>query len=275
MLHQLVVDHLVAWLKSYAEENRQQGFVVGVSGGVDSALTSTLCAMTGLPTLLLELPIHQPKQQVSRAQEHMSQLQSRFGNVSGKRVDLTQAFDDLVSDWEKSDNQHIMHLTLANTRSRLRMTTLYYHAGTRSSLVAGTGNKIEDFGVGFYTKYGDGGVDISPIADLTKTEVFQLAKFVGVPESILIAPPTDGLWEDDRSDEDQMGATYPELEWAMEWLSDHGFRQNNKWIWDSAYETLTNPREQEVLRIYMRMNNANQHKMNPIPVCIIPAEFKS
>ncbi len=275
MLHQQVVDHLVAWLKSYAEENRQQGFVVGVSGGVDSALTSTLCAMTGLPTLLLELPIHQPKQQVSRAQEHMSQLQSRFGNVSGKRVDLTQAFDDLVSDWEKSDNQHIMHLTLANTRSRLRMTTLYYHAGTRSSLVAGTGNKIEDFGVGFYTKYGDGGVDISPIADLTKTEVFHLAKFVGVPESILIAPPTDGLWEDDRSDEDQMGATYPELEWAMEWLSDHGVRQNNKWIWDSAYETLTNPREQEVLRIYMRMNNANQHKMNPIPVCIIPAEFKS
>ncbi len=275
MLYQEVVDHLVTWLKSYAEENRQQGFVVGVSGGVDSALTSTLCAMTGLPTLLLELPIHQPKQQVSRAQEHMSQLQSRFGNVSGKRVDLTQAFDDLVSDWEKSDNQHIMHLTLANTRSRLRMTTLYYHAGTRSSLVAGTGNKVEDFGVGFYTKYGDGGVDISPIADLTKTEVFHLAKFVGVPESILIAPPTDGLWEDDRSDEDQMGATYPELEWAMDWLSDHGVRQNNKWIWDSAYETLTNPRQQEVLRIYMRMNNANQHKMNPIPVCIIPAEFKS
>ncbi|MEN9948514.1 MAG: hypothetical protein RL106_1337 [Bacteroidota bacterium] len=274
MLHQQVVDHLVAWLKSYAEENRQQGFVVGVSGGVDSALTSTLCAMTGLPTLLLELPIHQPKQQVSRAQEHMSQLQSRFSNASGKRVDLTQAFDDLVSDWEKSDNQHIMHLTLANTRSRLRMTTLYYHAGTRSSLVAGTGNKVEDFGVGFYTKYGDGGVDISPIADLTKTEVFQLAKFVGVPESILIAPPTDGLWEDDRSDEDQMGATYPELEWAMDWLSLHGVRQNNKWIWDSAYEALTNPRQQEVLRIYMRMNNANQHKMNPIPVCIIPVEFK-
>ncbi len=274
MLHQQVLDHLVAWLKSYAEENRQQGFVVGVSGGVDSALTSTLCAMTGLPTLLLELPIHQPKQQVSRAQEHMSQLQSRFSNASGKRVDLTQAFDDLVSDWEKSDNQHIMHLTLANTRSRLRMTTLYYHAGTRSSLVAGTGNKVEDFGVGFYTKYGDGGVDISPIADLTKTEVFQLAKFVGVPESILIAPPTDGLWEDDRSDEDQMGATYPELEWAMDWLSLHGIRQNNKWIWDSAYEALTNPRQQEVLRIYMRMNNANQHKMNPIPVCIIPVEFK-
>ncbi len=274
MLHQQVVDHLVAWLKSYAEENRQQGFVVGVSGGVDSALTSTLCAMTGLPTLLLELPIHQPKQQVSRAQEHMSQLQSRFSNASGKRVDLTQAFDDLVSDWEKSDNQHIMHLTLANTRSRLRMTTLYYHAGTRSSLVAGTGNKVEDFGVGFYTKYGDGGVDISPIADLTKTEVFQLAKFVGVPESILKAPPTDGLWEDDRSDEDQMGATYPELEWAMDWLSLHGIRQNNKWIWDSAYEALTNPRQQEVLRIYMRMNNANQHKMNPIPVCIIPVEFK-
>ena len=274
MLHHRIVDHLVAWLKNYALDNIQQGFVVGVSGGVDSALTSTLCAMTGLPTLLLELPIHQPKKQVTLAQEHMSQLQSRFSNVSGKRVDLTQSFDDLVSGWEKSDNEHIMHLTLANTRSRLRMLTLYYHAGLRSSLVAGTGNKVEDFGVGFYTKYGDGGVDVSPIADLTKTEVFQLAKFVGVPDSILDAPPTDGLWEDDRSDEDQMGATYPELEWAMYWLSHNGVRQNNKWIWDSAYETLTHPRQQEVLRIYMRMNNANQHKMIPIPICIIPEELK-
>jgi NAD+ synthase len=274
MLYQKVVDHLVAWLKSYAEENKQQGFVVGVSGGVDSALTSTLCAMTGLPTLMLELPIHQPKKQVTRAQEHMSQLQSTYSNVSGKRVDLTQSFDDLVADWEKSDNGQIMHLTLANTRSRLRMLTLYYHASLRSSLVAGTGNKVEDFGVGFYTKYGDGGVDISPIADLTKTEVFQLAKFVGVPDSILIAPPTDGLWEDDRSDEDQMGATYPELEWAMDWLSHNGVRQNNKWIWDTEYETLTLPRQQEVLRIYIRMNNANQHKMVPIPICIIPEELK-
>lgn len=275
MLYQEVVDHLVAWLKSYAEENRQQGFVVGVSGGVDSALTSTLCAMTGLPTLLLELPIHQPKQQVSRAQEHMLQLQSRFSNVSGKRVDLTQAFDDLVSGWEKSVNEHVMHLTLANTRSRLRMTTLYYHAGLRSSLVAGTGNKIEDFGVGFYTKYGDGGVDISPIADLTKTEVFQLAKLVGVPESILKAPPTDGLWEDDRSDEDQMGATYPELEWAMDWLANHGIKENGRWVWSELYSQNVNERQQEVLRIYMRMNNANQHKMNPIPVCLIPAELKN
>lgn len=274
MLHQQVVDHLVAWLKNYALDNGQKGFVVGVSGGVDSALTSTLCAMTGLPTLLLELPIHQPSQQVSRAQEHMRQLGERFVNVSGKRVDLTQTFDGMVAEWERVDNEHVMHLTLANTRSRLRMMTLYYHAGITSSLVAGTGNKVEDFGVGFYTKYGDGGVDISPIADLTKSEVFQLARFVQVPESILIAPPTDGLWEDDRSDEDQMGATYPELEWAMDWLEKNGIKQNGKWIWDVSYEANNEPRAQEVLRIYMRMNNANQHKMLPIPVCMIPRDFK-
>lgn len=275
MLHQQVVDHLVAWLKNYALDNGQKGFVVGVSGGVDSALTSTLCAMTGLPTLLLELPIHQPSQQVSRAQEHMQQLGERFINVSGKRVDLTQTFDGMVADWERVDNAHVMHLTLANTRSRLRMMTLYYHAGITSSLVAGTGNKVEDFGVGFYTKYGDGGVDISPIADLTKSEVFQLARFVQVPESILIAPPTDGLWEDDRSDEDQMGATYPELEWAMDWLEVNGVKQNGKWIWDVSYESKNDLRAQEVLRIYMRMNNANQHKMLPIPVCMIPQDIKA
>jgi NAD+ synthase len=205
----------------------------------------------------------------------MRQLSERFANVSGKRVDLTQTFDGMVAEWERVDNAHVMHLTLANTRSRLRMMTLYYHAGITSSLVAGTGNKVEDFGVGFYTKYGDGGVDISPIADLTKSEVFELARFVQVPESILIAPPTDGLWEDDRSDEDQMGATYPELEWAMDWLEKNGIKQNGKWIWDMSYEANNEPRAQEVLRIYMRMNNANQHKMFPIPVCMIPQDIKA
>lgn len=269
-----VTEHLVSWLKTYALDNKQKGFVVGVSGGVDSALTSTLCAMTGLPTFLLEMPIHQPASQVTRAQEHMAQLQHRFDNVSSARVDLTPSFDGMITHWEKSNDPHVMHLTLANTRSRLRMLTLYYHAGLRGALVAGTGNKIEDFGVGFYTKYGDGGVDISPIADLTKTEVFALAQHVGVPTSILSAPPTDGLWEDDRSDEDQMGATYPELEWAMDWLEANGVKENGKWIWSDIYATSTLPRQQEVLRIYMRMNNANQHKMQPIPVCIIPAELK-
>jgi NAD+ synthase len=174
----------------------------------------------------------------------------RNKNYQNKKT-ASQSFDDLVSGWEKSDNQHIMHLTLANTRSRLRMTALYYHAGICSSLVAGTGNKIEDFGVGFYTKYGDGGVDISPIADLTKTEVFQLAKFVGVPESILIAPPTDGLWEDDRSDEDQMGATYEELEWAM------GFKEDPQKLFG---------RQKEVYYIFNKLNNQNKHKINLIPV---------
>jgi NAD+ synthase len=269
-----VAEHIVNWLKQYAETNFQKGFVVGVSGGIDSALTCTLCAMTGLPTLLLEMPIHQPAQQVTRAQEHMQQLQKRFPNVSGKRVDLTNSFDALIVDWEKTADAHVMHLTNANTRSRLRMLTLYYHAGLRQSLVAGTGNKIEDFGVGFFTKYGDGGVDISPIADLTKTEVFHLAKSVGVPNSILIAPPTDGLWEDDRSDEDQIGATYPELEWAMNWCDNHGHNAEGKWNFSLFDLSSVNDREREVLRIYTRLNNANQHKMRPIPVCKISSDIR-
>ncbi len=269
-----IAEHIVGWLKHYAEANFQKGFVVGVSGGIDSALTSTLCAMTGLPTLLLEMPIHQPLQQVSRAQEHIKQLQDRFSNVTGKRVDLTSSFDSLIADWENSEDAHVMHLTNANTRSRLRMLTLYYHAGIRQSLVAGTGNKIEDFGVGFFTKYGDGGVDISPIADLTKSEVSKLAELVGVPHSILIAPPTDGLWEDDRSDEDQIGASYPELEWAMNWCEKHGHRKNGKWEFSLFDLENVGERQRTVLQIYTRLNNANQHKMLPIPVCIIPSELK-
>ena len=153
-------------------------------------------------------------------------------------------------------------LSLANARARLRMTTLYYFAGLHNYIVAGTGNKVEDFGVGFYTKYGDGGVDISPIADLMKTEVFSLANSVGVIDSIQIAKPTHGLWGDDRSDEDQIGASYPELEWAMEYES------------NTASDEKLTAREKEVLAIYTRLNRANQHKMNPIPVCEIPASLK-
>jgi NAD+ synthase len=154
------------------------------------------------------------------------------------------------------------------------MTTLYYHAGIHQALVAGTGNKVEDFGVGFYTKYGDGGVDLSPIAGLKKTEVYALAKYLGVQEDILMAPPTDGLWQDDRSDEDQMGATYPELEWAMDWLELNGRRVNGRWQRpdDQTGQALT-IRQWEVLAIYMRMHNNNQHKMQAIPVCEIPQEL--
>jgi NAD+ synthase len=265
MKHQAVVDHIVKWLTQYSETSRTSGFVVGVSGGIDSALTSTLCALTGRKTLLIEMPIHQAASQVSRAQEHIAWLKQKFPNVFSERVDLTPAYDLFMQSMQgASDNEHTQHLAMANTRARLRMTTLYYHGGIHGLLVAGTGNKVEDFGVGFYTKYGDGGVDVSPIADLMKTEVYELAAHLGVVQSIQIAAPTDGLWGDDRSDEDQIGASYPELEWAM------------RFVESSAQETavVLSERQEHVLSIYKRMNAANQHKMQPIPVCVVPNGIK-
>lgn len=265
MNHQKVVEHIVGWLKGYADNARVNGFVVGVSGGIDSALTSTLCAMTGKETLLLELPIYQAESQVSRAQEHMRRLAEKYPNVHTQSVELTGVFDGFMSSVPAIENEELLHLSLANTRSRLRMMTLYYFAGIHKLLVAGTGNKVEDFGVGFYTKYGDGGVDLSPIADLMKSQVYELANYLGVVDSILKAKPTDGLWGDDRSDEDQIGASYPELEWAMRKVEEHGGTLPAL----DAYSE----RERTVLQIYWRMNRANQHKMNPIPVCEIPEEL--
>ena len=262
MNNKAVIEHIVAWMKDYVEQSHTKGFVVGVSGGIDSALTSTLAAKTGLPTLCLEMPIHQAASQVTRAREHISALETKYPNVSSVEVDLTPVFDQFIESLPPVDNEEDRFLSLANARARLRMTSLYYFAGLHNYIVAGTGNKVEDFGVGFYTKYGDGGVDISPIADLMKTEVFSLAETVGVINAIQVAKPTDGLWGDDRSDEDQIGASYPELEWAMEY--------------DSAKqpESSLSEREKQVLAIYTRLNRANQHKMNPIPVCEIPADLK-
>lgn len=256
-----IVEHIVKWLKFYALEARCQGFVVGVSGGVDSALTSSLCAMTGLPTTCVQLPIHQHPDQLNRATEHIAQLKKRFPNVREEWVNLSDSFDALSRDLPQLQSD-LVELALANTRARLRMSSLYFIAQCERALVAGTGNKVEDFGVGFYTKYGDGGVDVSPIADLTKTEVFALAAWAGVPSSILHAAPTDGLWGDNRGDEDQLGASYPELEWAM-----HRHEQG------LGMEELEG-REKEVMTIYLRLNAANQHKMVPIPVCAIPSEWK-
>ena len=254
--------HIVKWLLDYATNAKVNGFVVGISGGIDSALTSTLCAQTGLPTLCVEMPIHQAESHVSRANEHIKQLKDRFPNVSSERADLTPVFETFKNQVTTTNNSKALHLSLANTRARLRMTTLYYFAGIQGLLVAGTGNKVEDFGVGFYTKYGDGGVDLSPIADLMKSEVRLLAKYLEVPASILKAKPTDGLFGDDRSDEDQIGANYDELEWAME-----EDRKGKK-------ATDFSGREAVVFSIYKRLNTINQHKMNPIPVCLIPEEYK-
>ena len=257
----IIVDQvntqIVNWLKSYAETSKVNGFVVGISGGVDSAVTSTLCAQTGLQVLCVEMPIHQHESHVSRGKEHIEQLKKRFPNVSSVQSDLTSVFETFKKEVPTDFEENKLNLTLANTRARLRMTTLYYYAGVHGLLVAGTGNKVEDFGVGFFTKYGDGGVDLSPIADLMKSDVFALAAYLKVPESILIAQPSDGLFGDEKTDEQQLGASYDELEWAMLEVENNTPSNN--------YTT----RQKEVLEIYKRLHKINQHKMNPIPVCVI------
>lgn len=257
-----ITGHIVNWLKTYALNAKVEGFVVGISGGIDSALVSTLCAQTGLPTLCVEMPIHQAESQVSRGQAHIVFLKEKYGNVSSVRADLTPSFDLLKETLPEIGDIALLNLTLANTRARLRMTTLYYFAGIHRALVVGTGNKVEDFGVGFYTKYGDGGVDISPIADLMKSEVRILASYLGISGAIIQAKPTDGLFGDDRSDEDQLGASYDELEAAM-----RAFEQGKS-------EADFTGRDLEVFEIYRRLNRANQHKMQPIPVCEIPDTIK-
>lgn len=257
-----VIEHIVRWLRDYAINANSKGFVIGVSGGIDSAVTSTLCAKTGLDLLCLEMPIHQGKNQVTRANEHITWLMDNFSNVNRQLVNLTPVFDSLVSALPKVENEEDRFMSLANTRARLRMTTLYYFAALNGYLVAGTGNKVEDFGVGFYTKYGDGGVDLSPIADLLKTEVYEIGKVLGINQDIMEAAPTDGLWGDSRTDEDQIGASYPELEWAMK------MDDEKKSIEDFS------DRKKEVFSIYKKFNTANKHKMIPIPICEIPAGLK-
>ena len=257
-----VGGHIVHWLKAYAKQAGSQGFVVGISGGVDSALTSALCARTGLRLICVQMPIHQASDQLQRASEHIDKLTTSHPQVEERTFDLSPVFDQF-SQTLSSEQSAQRELALANARARLRMTTLYLVAQTHGLLVAGTGNKVEDFGVGFYTKYGDGGVDLSPIADLNKSEVFSLAAHLGVPQTILQAAPTDGLWADGRGDEDQLGASYAELEWAMEQVKETSSREG----WS--------PRELEVMDIYTRLHQANQHKMQEIPVCPIPKMWKS
>jgi len=258
-----VVNHIVNWLKEYAISAKMNGFVIGISGGIDSAVTSTLCAKTGLDLLCLEMPIHQEISQVSRALNHIEWLKENYSSVSMYQLELTPVFDNLVKALPSVENEEDRFMSLANTRARLRMTSLYYFAGLKKYLVAGTGNKVEDFGVGFYTKYGDGGVDLSPIADLMKSEVYEIARYLGINKEIINAAPTDGLWGDDRTDEDQIGASYDELEWAMKMQALN--KISSEFI----------GREQEVFDLYIRLNKANQHKMNPIPVCEIPNNYKN
>ena len=230
---------IVKWLDNYTIENSSiKAFVIGVSGGIDSAVASTLAASTGLPTYALGMPIHQHQDQENLSDIHLEWLQSKFDNVICQKFDLSKVFDTFQFVMrEFGADKH----ALANSRSRLRMVTLYQVAGSVNGIVVGTGNKVEDYGVGFYTKYGDGGVDIAPIADLYKTEVWELGRYFGVDQRIINASPTDGLWDDGRTDEDQLGASYSDLEEAM--------------------ETGSGP----ALEVLLKFSQMNQHKMNAIP----------
>ena len=248
----MLTDKISDWIAQQVKAANAAGLVIGVSGGIDSAVTSVLAAKTGLPLLAVTMPIKQHSDHQRRADEQLEFLCKTFKNVQAECISLSSTFlclsavlgESLVFEGNKE-------LALVNTRSRLRMTCLYALANARNALVIGTGNKVEDFGIGFFTKYGDGGVDISPIGDLTKTQVRELAKELGVPESIQKAAPSDGLWGDARSDEEQIGATYEELEKAMS---------------GAAPE---NAREEEVLKIYNQRHQQTRHKMTMPPVCII------
>lgn len=244
-------QEIIDWIKEYAVKNNILSLIVGVSGGIDSSVTSTLCAKTGLRTIVLNMPINQERKQNELANKHIKWLKENWSNVENYVVDLTNTYEEFISN--QSKEYEFSELVLANTRSRLRMTTLYAIAGINKGIVVGTGNKVEDFGIGFFTKYGDGGVDISPIADLYKSEVYALAKSMSITEEIQQADPTDGLWDDGRTDEDQIGATYDELEWAMKEIEQRS---------DSKYST----RQKEVMEIYLKMNKNNAHKMKPVPI---------
>lgn len=254
-----VIDYIVDWLGGYCSQAAMEGFVVGISGGIDSAVTSTLCAKTGKTVYGVLLPIRTPSDQLVLARQHLEWLKGRFSNVRGETLDLTAVFESVEQNFPEDLQDG---LTMANTRSRLRMTALYAYAGHFRLLVAGTGNKVEDFGVGFFTKYGDGGVDIAPIADLMKSEVYEVGRSLGIIEPILQARPTDGLWADNRTDESQLGASYDELEWAMRFEAHPGD------------ESQLTAREQTVLSIFRNLHQANKHKTEPVPVARIPAGLK-
>jgi len=236
------------WLSDYLKDNNLDSFVIGISGGIDSAVTSTLCAMTGHKTYVIVMPIHQKKDETDRGLEHCKWLRQKYSNVEQIKVNLTSTFDHFKSVFPSNFDDK---MALANSRARIRMSSLYLIAGNNNGIVVGTGNKVEDFGVGFFTKYGDGGVDISPIADLMKSEVYKLGQTLGVVDSIMQAKPTDGLWDDDRTDEDQLGVSYDELEWAMNFKGDQSSLTDN---------------QKNVLLTYKKHRSKNLHKMKDIPV---------
>ena len=239
------IKYISSWIKGYVDQmpSKAQSLVIGISGGIDSSVSSTLSAMTGLRTIVLSMPIKQKANQHDLSLKHQEWLTKNFKNVEAHTISLDKLFESFSSTLNKFNNEH----GFANSRARLRMTTLYQVAAANKGIVVGTGNKVEDFGVGFYTKYGDGGVDISPIADCNKSEVWELGKELGILKEIIDAPPTDGLWDDGRTDEGQLGFKYQDLEDAM-----------------------VNPDSPHKAE-YEKIRKQNLHKMEPIPVCKIPS----
>ena len=237
------IDYIVQWIRDYVDgmQNPAKTLIVGVSGGIDSALTSTLSSLSGIKTIGISMPIIINKNSSDLSKIHGKWLITNFSNTSFLSVDLTESYNTFYS--KLCDMHQISELGFANSKARLRMMTLYQVASSQNGLVVGTGNKVEDFGIGFYTKYGDGGVDISPIADCYKSEVWELGKHLGVLKEIVEANPTDGLWDDGRNDEEQLGMTYSELEKAMKDKKDINHHK------------------------YLEIRKKNIHKMNPIPVC--------
>lgn len=251
--YQNLSNKIQEWIVNYVTENNLEVLVVGVSGGIDSAVVSTLCAKTGIPTIVVGMPINSNPENTRLSDLQIGLLSKIYPNVGGYYVDLSSVFESFKS--HKVFERFNSELGFANTKSRLRMISLYQIAASVGGIVVGTGNKVEDFGVGFYTKYGDGGVDISPIADLYKSEVRELGRLLGVPQEIIDAEPTDGLWEDNRVDETQIGASYDQLEWVME----YGLKK-----WEDDLK-LTNT-ELEAVNTYLKFNLQNKHKMVSIPV---------
>ena len=247
------------WIRDYLDESGNDCLVVGVSGGIDSALTSTLCARTDRKTILVTMPIHQNVDETNRGIKHINWLKTKYDNISHLHINLSSVYDKLKDAVPKNCKTD---LALANTRARIRMTNLYLISGSNNGIVVGTGNKVEDFGVGFYTKYGDGGVDISPIADLMKSEVYDISKKLNIIDEIIDASPTDGLWSDGRTDEDQLGVNYDELEWAMKYCKKNNI---NSIVADSEINSLSDDKL-KILRVYLKYRNANLHKMLEIPV---------
>jgi NAD+ synthase len=257
------INHIVKWLRAYAKSAKISTFVVGISGGIDSSVVSALCAETGIKTIVVQMPIRQAKTLDNRSSLQAGWLLDRYReNVTHMSMDLTKVFTafekDLVPYCRENEDEQRVDLAFANSRARLRMMTLYQIAQSHGGIVVGTGNRVEDFGVGFFTKYGDGGVDISPIGDCMKTAVWDMGREFGLPQEIIDAAPTDGLWDDGRTDEGQLGMTYPELEQAM-------------WLDQSGDQSMTRT-EKDNLKKYRAIRARNLHKMMPIPVCQMPVD---